>query len=262
LLVALYLLLPPLAAWQSGALSLYTVGLSELDWLANLSVGGPLALAISGIVLLGWLIYRRRLTGAEGFSARPKGFSLASPGQPVPWPRPARTGLADGPGGGAETLWVSPLNAGLWQWHWAFYRAAAIGWLAAGAPGFATIASVSTEMLTRLNLHVPSSLTMLAQEASTQVPPLLATLLAQPLYWGSWLGLGLLALEWFLNPFARADLRMAGRLEGSARLIAMAIATTALFATTRNFWLCLACHVLVETVIAGFFPVSPSRASG
>lgn len=231
LLVALFLFLPPLAAWRSGALSLYAMGLGELVWLADLSEGGPLALIISGIVLLGWLIYRR---------------SLAGPAQP------GSVGiLSESPNG---PRWLALLNAALWQWHWAFYRAAVIGWLASGMAGSVTHAGASAPGLVGTSPTAAPFLAVLAQEMSAQVAIFLAALSAQPLYWGSWLGLGLSAVEWFLNPFARADLRTPGRLEGSGRLVVMAVATTALFAATRNFWLCLACHLLVETFIAGFFP--------
>jgi len=233
LLVALFLLLPPLAAWRSGALSLYALGLGELAWLTDLSVGGPLAFAICGTILLGWLIYRRS-------PARPEGFREALGGRGTSFSSPR---------------WLAPLNAILWQWHWAFYRAAAIGWLASGVADSTTLAEASAAIFSASGPAALSLLARVAQEISAQVAVLLTTLSAQPLYWGSWLGLGLSALEWSLNPFARADLHIAGRLEGSASLIAMAIATTALFATTRNFWLCLACHLLVETFIAGFFPV-------
>jgi hypothetical protein len=64
----------------------------------------------------------------------------------------------------------------------------------------------------------------------------------------------MLIVEWLLNPFARAELRTPGRQEAALRTAALAIATTALFALTRNFWLCLVCQVVVETAVAAWWP--------
>jgi hypothetical protein len=122
----------------------------------------------------------------------------------------------------------APLDAALQQWHGAFYRALVIGLLPAAVGSLASVPLVST----------------LSRSAATEA-----------LYWGSWLGLGLLALEWALNPFARAALRHPIRREAALRRAIMMIATTALFALTRNFWLCLACDLVVETVIAGWLPL-------
>ncbi len=69
------------------------------------------------------------------------------------------------------------------------------------------------------------------------------------------MGLLLVAVEWLLNPFARAALRTPGRLEGALRMAGLAVATTGLFALTRNLWLCLLCNVIVEAVAAIWFPV-------
>ena len=94
-----------------------------------------------------------------------------------------------------------------------------------------------------------------------------AELQAQPLYWGSWLGLGLLVIEWLLNPFARAQLQPAApgvgtnsRAETALRTLALAVATTALFTLTRNLWLCLACQVIAETAITGWLPLRTAAA--
>jgi hypothetical protein len=89
----------------------------------------------------------------------------------------------------------------------------------------------------------------------------LTRVLEQPLYWGSWLGMVLVALEWVLNPFARRALfasrnnaDYAPAAERTVIRMALAITTTALFILTRNFWLPLACHVIVETAIVSFLP--------
>ena len=209
LLVSLFLLLPPVAAWSNGALSPYFMGLSELNWLAVLGTGGLLTAMIIGLTIFGWLVYRRTL---------PPGAAT--------------------PAGGlrrALTAGRPALDAALAQWHLAFYRAAAIGWL--------------------YGLTVPA-------DAALPIEPLgrlLAALLAQPLYWGSWLGLGLAALEWALNPVARAALGVAGQREAVIRNAGLGLATTALFVLTRNFWLCLGCHVAVELAVAAWFPLRTAK---
>jgi len=205
LLTALFLFLPPIAAWRAGALSPYLMGLSELDWVDALVSSGGLALVCGGIIVFGWLIYRHKLPARPG--ARPSG-------QP----------------------WLAPVDAALLQWHWAFYRAGVIGWL------------------------------VLAAERKSMGPAgLLAPLVEQPLYWGSWLGMILVAVEWGLNPFTRETLigsrhnaDCAPAAELTVIRMALAVTTTALFVLTRNFWLVLVCHVVVETAIVAFLP-APDR---
>jgi len=209
LLRVLFLLLPPLAAWRSGALSLYFMGLTELDWIESLSVGGPLAVVVAGLLVFGWLVYRRTLFRLARDHDGRRGNLLSTR---------------------QNSLWRALLDATLWQWHWAFYRSAAIGWLAAG----------------------------MGMQLETALPSLARYLWEQPLYWGSWLGLGLVAGEWALNPFARVAWRVSGQREQVLQTAILAIITTALFVLTRNFWLCLACHLVVETAIVAWFPVAPS----
>jgi hypothetical protein len=204
LVVSLFLLLPPLAAWKAGAISMHDMGLTELDWLAGLGMGGLLAVLLLALVLVGWLLYRR--AGPNG-----AGVVAASAGE----------------------RWRAPLDAALLQWHWAFYRAAAIGWLAAAAQA-APLAAATDGLPARL----------------------VGALLAQPLYWGSWLGLALVGLEWVLMPQTYRSLRTPGQFEGVVRGVGLAVATTALFILTRNFWLCLVCHALAETAIAAWWPAT------
>ena len=122
----------------------------------------------------------------------------------------------------------APVDAALLQWHWAFYRALAIALL-------------------------PITAGVLAN--SEILRPLGSQLLAAPLYWGSWLGLALIALEWAFNPFGRAELKRPGRREIALLRVALAIATTALFTLAPNFWLLLIAHLTIETVIAGWLPL-------
>jgi len=135
--------------------------------------------------------------------------------------------------------WLAPIDSALLQWHWAFYRAAVIGGLTllTAANGASTGAHTGVE----------------------------AHLAADPGYWGAWLGMVLVALEWALNPFARRVLfrpqdnqEDAAAAERTVIRMALAVATTAVFVLARNFWLCLACHAMVETAIALFLPV-PDR---
>jgi hypothetical protein len=202
LLTALYLFLPPIGALWAGALSPYLMGLTETDWVNSLVSGGVLAAASGGIIVFGWLVYRHRLP------VRPR------EGSAIRW-------------------WLAPVDAALLQWHWAFYRAGVIGWLA---------------LVLKMESPAPEALLALVGE--------------QPLYWGSWLGMVLVAVEWALNPFARSALAgssnspaNAPSAERTVIRMALAVVTTALFVLTRNFWLSLACHVIVETAIVCFLPV-------
>lgn len=198
---ALFYGLPPVIAWQTGVLSPFYVGISEPQWLTMAAVGAPLAGVITAVLLFGWLVYRHTATASDR-------------------PPPAAARLL-------ATV-RTPLDALLQQWHWAFYRALMVGWLA-------------------------------ELQASSAVAVALA---AEPLYWGSWLGMALVGLEFGLNPFARARLRRPGQQEAALRTIALAVATTALFTLTRSLWLCLACHLIVETVITGWLPLraAPEQA--
>jgi hypothetical protein len=200
LLVSLFFLLPPPAAWRFGALSPRLMGLTGIDWVAGLGDGAPLACLIIGLLIFGWLVYRHTLPGDRSRT------------------RAERVGA---------TL-RAPVDAALLQWHWAFYRALTIALL----PIMAGVLESNEFLL-----------------------PLGRQLAAAPLYWGSWLGLALIALEWALNPFARAELHRPGRQEIALLRVALAIATTALFTLTPNFWLLLFCHLAVETVIAGWLPL-------
>jgi hypothetical protein len=200
LLVSLFFLLPPPAAWRFGALSPRLMGLTGIDWVGSLRAGAPLVFVIIGLLIFGWLVYRRSLAGDRSRK------------------RVARVGA---------TL-RAPIDAALLQWHWAFYRALAIALVPVVAGALA-----SSEILR----------------------PLGSQLMAAPLYWGSWLGLALIAGEWALNPFARAELQRPGQRETALLRVVLAIATTALFTVTPNFWLLLIAHLAVETVIAGWLPL-------
>jgi hypothetical protein len=200
LIVSLFFLLPPPAAWRFGALSPRLMGLTGIGWVASLRAGALLMFMIIGLLLFGWLVYRRSLAGERGRT------------------RVERAGA----------MLRAPVDAALLQWHWAFYRALAIALL-----------PIVAGTLAHSNI----------------LQPIGSQLMEAPLYWGSWLGLALIALEWALNPFARAGLRRPGQRETALLRVVLAIATTALFTVTPNFWLLLIAHLAVETVIAGWLPL-------
>jgi hypothetical protein len=138
--------------------------------------------------------------------------------------------------GGQLHPWLAPVDAALLQWHWAFYRAGVIGWL-----------------------------TLVTHANTAGQVTILAPLMKQPLYWGSWLGMLLVVVEWAINPFARRTLvaarnnaAYASAAERTVIRMGLAVATTALFILTRNFWLLLLCHVIVETAVFAFLPVHPA----
>ena len=106
LLVSLFFLLPPPAAWRFGALSPRLMGLTGIDWVGSLRAGAPLMFVIIGLLIFGWLVYRRSLAGDRSRT------------------RVERIGA---------TL-RAPVDAALLQWHWAFYRALAIALAARSWP--------------------------------------------------------------------------------------------------------------------------------
>jgi GNAT superfamily N-acetyltransferase len=133
---------------------------------------------------------------------------------------------------GRPPLWRAPLDAALLQWHWSFYRAGLAGWLllADGGASFA-------DRMPLPDLAAPVARALAAQVLATDA-----------FYWGSWLGMALVAAEWALSPFAR---RSALRPYTLLR-VALAVVTTAVFVATRNFWLALALHIGVE-ILAGLW---------
>ncbi|MGQ9491516.1 MAG: hypothetical protein ACUVS6_12625 [Anaerolineae bacterium] len=202
---ALFFVLLPLLSWREGILSPFYLGIASLDWGPSLLHGAPAAMMITAVLLAAWLFYRRTL-----------------PRPAIPLSHPESRMIA--------VLRV-PLDVALQQWHWAFYRALAIAWVAAWP-----------------SLALPGG------------QPFHLGFATDPLYWGSWLGLAVAGAEWLLNPFARAALRRSGSREASLRQAALAVATTALFAATRNLWLCLACHMAVEITVTTWLPLAPGES--
>jgi hypothetical protein len=73
----------------------------------------------------------------------------------------------------------------------------------------------------------------------------LASTLAD-LYAGLFVGLGLIYLEWALNPFWRRDWRVPGRAGGRWLRVALALGTALIYLLTRNLWVCLVVHWPLE----------------
>jgi hypothetical protein len=210
LVAALFYALLPVLAWRSGALSPYLMGLGEVDWVQSLAAGLFLALLAAGTLFVAWILGTRRPRAARETGARQ----------------------------GSADAWLTPLDAALLQWHWAFYRAGAAGWL----------------------LMYPDRLNRLPFADAAVFAPVFSALAANPFYWGSWLGMGLVALEWGLNPFARAALRDPVQRPYALLRLAIAFASTAVLVATRNFWLALLLHITVAVAAAIWRPLVESLA--
>jgi hypothetical protein len=126
----------------------------------------------------------------------------------------------------------APVDALLHQWHWAFYRAAAA-----------------------------AALALLPLRAPEWAPLGYAVdiIRGDPIYWGAWLGLAAIGIEWALNPFNRASFRRPHLRETVLRRAALAVATTGLFILTHNLWLCWSVHLVVELLAEASFPLPIQR---
>jgi hypothetical protein len=65
-------------------------------------------------------------------------------------------------------------------------------------------------------------------------------------YWGTFLGLGLIFLEWGLNPFWRRGWRLEEKAGARWVRAAVALVVAVVFLLSRNLWVCLAVHLLLE----------------
>jgi len=126
----------------------------------------------------------------------------------------------------------APVDALLHQWHWAFYRGLAAAWLVS------------------LPLRAPDWAPLGAAVDIVH---------SNPLYWGAWLGIVVVGIEWALNLLNRASYRHPRMRETVVRRTVLAIATTGLFIMTRNLWLCWAAHLLVEVMSEAAFPLPAER---
>jgi len=117
-----YFVGPPYAALLLGVISPRWMGLSELDWVRSLGVGGAAAAIALGLLGLSWWSYRRALPCRGDPGGCPDvGTTLAvapGQGQALPLPRPL-CGL------------LALVETAALQIHWAFYRSAFVNpdWL-------------------------------------------------------------------------------------------------------------------------------------
>ncbi|MGD2206343.1 MAG: hypothetical protein PVH17_06155, partial [Anaerolineae bacterium] len=70
--------------------------------------------------------------------------------------------------------------------------------------------------------------------------------LLDDVYAGVFLGLGLVYIEWGLNPFWRRGWRLPSLAAGQWLHAALALLVALMFLLTRNLWGCLAVHLLLE----------------
>jgi len=80
------------------------------------------------------------------------------------------------------------------------------------------------------------------------------------LYAGVFWGLGLVYLEWGLNPFWRQDWRLESEAAGRWLQAALALVTALIFLLTRNLWICLGVHGLL--VLVFWLVGAASKADG
>ncbi|MBI4787382.1 MAG: hypothetical protein HY782_10090 [Chloroflexi bacterium] len=79
-------------------------------------------------------------------------------------------------------------------------------------------------------------------------------------YWGSFLGLGLVLLESWSNPQARASIHDTTRADAPLWSGSLAVASTIIFIFTQNFWYALAIHFLLDLglrSVIGFPRIAP-----
>jgi hypothetical protein len=72
------------------------------------------------------------------------------------------------------------------------------------------------------------------------------TVVLDDAYAGAFLGLGLVYLEWAMDPFWRQGWQTDSRAAGRWLRAALVLVVTALFLLTRNLWVCLAVHGALE----------------
>lgn len=71
----------------------------------------------------------------------------------------------------------------------------------------------------------------------------------EPLYWGTWLGAGLILLEACMSPTVWRDMRLPGQAEPRMLQGVLLIASSVLFLLSRNFWLAWAMHSAVALTL-------------
>lgn len=83
------------------------------------------------------------------------------------------------------------------------------------------------------------------------------TLWLEDAYWGIWASLLLVGLESLAHPYLWNRHWPQGWKEGTVRGVGLLIVTTALFAATRNLWLCIIFHAVAEIATVRWLAVLP-----
>lgn len=99
-----YFVAPPYIVLLLGIISPRWLGLSEVDWVGSLGMGGAIAAAALGLLGLSWWSYHRLRPG------RGQAQGLPDPPRPLRWP-------------------LAIVESATLQAHWSFYRSAFIVWL-------------------------------------------------------------------------------------------------------------------------------------
>lgn len=74
-------------------------------------------------------------------------------------------------------------------------------------------------------------------------------LILEEIYKGVFIGLGLVYLEWALNPFWRRGWRSDSAAADQWLRAALALVAALIFLSTRNLWLCFGVHLLLDLII-------------
>jgi hypothetical protein len=83
-----------------------------------------------------------------------------------------------------------------------------------------------------------------------------APVVALGLYWGTWAGLVLAALEAFVNPLWRRDLVTPHAARGLLLRASLAVVSCLLFLRTQNLWLATIVHYGIALSLRSWYPVS------
>jgi len=86
--------------------------------------------------------------------------------------------------------------------------------------------------------------------------------MAQPVYWGTWLGVGLLCAEGALNPYLWRDLRTPGLAEARVLRAVLLLVTSVLYLISRNFWWMWLLHALAISVLEPRLTTSEAQPPG
>jgi hypothetical protein len=217
----------PLVVWIGGSVLVYAIG-ANLLWLLRDSLRRPIAR---------WLVQVGRLA-----------FYLVTPylvwGG---WPRRPFQGLLS-----LEDMGIVGLSA---QWpvaRWLEAAGVGLGWVVIALAMLSLAwASANRRDGSMWLLFAPSRwwavlVGVLYLEVHWAFYRGALAVMLDDAYAGMSLGLGLVYLEWGLNPFWREGWRSASRAADCWLRASLALVIALLFFLTRNLWVCLGVHLLIE----------------